>query len=140
MKTLEEILIDLGDLPLEKHGGHDRILKVLKITYKQVEVVQMLNESLTGYEAFDMISDIEDDDVKVSILNKKFSVRKTDVHSKAKWLISSAIAFFVIILLTLMFNSLYYKTPLDDEDKSVLISLVDFFVSIVKILFLVDVT
>lgn len=140
MKTLEEILIDIGDTPLEKHGGHDRILKVLKITFKNVEVIQMLNETITGYEAFDIISDIEDVDIKNAILNKRFSVRKTDVHSNAKWLMFLSITFLVVILLTLMFNSLYFKNPLDGDDKGVLISLVDFFINIAKILFLVDVT
>lgn len=119
MKTLEEILINQENDQLSKFGGAERVITILKITYPKVEQVKQLNIALTGYEALALISSIEDETLRKDILNKTFSLRVGDIHSKAKWTVVLISLTILLIMSLLTFNSIYYHVPLDEGDKSV---------------------
>lgn len=111
--TLEDLLVDLGDKPISSHGGHERILTLLKISFNRSEIIKLLTPEFTGYEALELINDIEDSDLKTSILSKTFKVRDKDIYAHTKWKLVT-----IVVLITLTITFFTFRILHGDGDPS----------------------
>lgn len=123
--TLEDLLVDLGDRPISSHGGHERILTLLRISFNRLEVIESITSDFTGYEALEILNSIEDNELKTKILAKTFKVRDTDIHDKTKWKLAIIVVIITLTITFFVFRVLHGDGDPDGETSELLIKVLN---------------
>lgn len=135
MRTLEEFLIEVGDGFLNKRGASNRIIKVVKLNHKDIEEIKAIALDMTGFEVLELILNIEDKDLRTEILNRSFTVRSVDEHSRVKWglVILIATLFFFAYVVIYLLNS--PADSVSEEQSSIIRSLVEILPGLMQVFF-----
>lgn len=130
MKTLKEILTNLGESQLSELDDNDKIVTFLE-KYVKIDVspYTMFTE-YSGNEIIDIVDNLEDKELVNFIYNKKIKINVNYNDTQWRIAVMSILATSIVVLISL--SLIYGAGEITEDDKGMLREIVSFLIQLLR--------
>lgn len=130
MKTLKEILTNLGESQLSELDDNDKIVTFLEKYVKIDASPYIMFTEYSGNEIIDIVDNLEDKELVNFIYNKKIKINVNYNDTQWRIAVMSILATSIVVLISL--SLIYGAGEITEDDKGMLREIVSFLIQLLR--------